>query len=118
MARYAATEKALEKGLSETKPAAGSKLVDDWLDQLKDFDKRGGKGLVGDLTKLRSELERETPREANVLKLVAKLGAATTKFAAGAEGVNVEKLKALGEALSNAGQAHGGEDNEAEADSD
>ena len=106
MARFAATQHALEKGLNQTSPQAGIKAIDDWVEQLNGIDKRGTKGLAGDLERLKRELEREQPREENVLKLVGKLGAATTKLADQAEAANQQKLRELGEGLTNAAGQH------------
>ena len=114
MARYAATQHAIEKGLEQTDPKAGIKLIDDWIEQLNGADaSTGGPAIVKQLEQLKTELSRETPREKNVLNLCHKLGAATTKAADKAQGTNAEKLKAIGEALTNAGAAHAGEEEEA-----
>ena len=112
MPRYAATQHAIEKGLEQTAPAAGAKLLDDWIAQLEGVDKPGVKRLAGDLAKLKTELERPEPRGDKVLALVHKLGQATVKSADAAEGANADKLRALGEALTNAGTEHA-EDEEA-----
>ncbi len=106
MARYAATQNAIEKGLDQVSPDAGVKLVDDWIEQLQGVDKPGAVAVAKDLERLKAELARETPREANVLKIVGKLGGATTRLADKAEGTNGDKLRALGEALTGAGHPH------------
>ena len=114
MARYAATQNAIEKGLDQIAPDAGGKLVDDWIEQLNGADVAGAAGIVKDLERLKTELGRgEKARGENVLKIVHKLGAATSKAADKAKGANVDKLKQLGEALTNAGQAHADGDDEA-----
>lgn len=110
MPRYAALQSAIEKGLEQVKPDQGVKLIDDWIGQLEGSDKKGAKGISGDLAKLKQELERPQPREQNVLKLVHKLGEATVKSADEASGSNAEKLRALGEALANAGNEHAEEE--------
>jgi len=107
MARFAATQTAIDKGLENLKPDQGVKVIDDWIAQLEGSDKKGAKAVAGDLAKLKTELERGEPRADKVLGLVHKLGAATTKSAAEAEGANGDKLKALGEALTGAGTEGG-----------
>ncbi len=106
MPRYAATQKAIEKGLDQVAPDAGVKLVDDWIEQLNGSDKKGAAALVKDMERLKTELGKGSPKGEAVLKLVHKLGAATTKLADEAEGTNGDKLRQLGEALTNAGQEH------------
>ncbi len=113
MARYAATQHAIEKGLDQVAPDAGVTLLDDWIEQLNGADKPGVSGVTKDLERLKAELGKSSPKGDAVLKLVGKLGAATTKLAGAAEGTNGDKLRQLGEALSNAGQAHGADEDEA-----
>lgn len=114
MARYAATMKAIEAGLENTKPAAGVKAIDDWIEQVSDSDKRGIKGVARDLERLKKELEREEPREDAVRKTLAKLGQATSKLAEQAESAHIEKLKEIGAALTEQAQGHEAEAEEEE----
>ena len=113
MARYAATQHAIEKGLDQVAPEAGVTLLDDWIEQLNGANKPGVAGVAKNLERLKAELGKGAPKADAVLKLVHKRGAATTKLADAAEGTNGEKLRTLGEALTNAGQPHDAEEGEA-----
>lgn len=100
--KFAATMNAVNKGLDEMKPQKGADLIEDWETALSDIDIPGTKGIVRDLAALRKQLEMSEPNGERVLALVSRLGAATTKIAERAD-TNGDKLKALGEALTEAG---------------
>lgn len=100
--KFAATMNAVNKGLDEMKPAKGADLIEDWETALSDIDVPGTKGIARDLAALRKQLEKSEPDSERVLALIGRLGQATTKIADRAD-TNGEKLKALGEALSEAG---------------
>ena len=69
---------------------------------------------IGDLGKLKKELEKDEPNGDAITKLIGKLGASTTKSAAKIEDEKVaEKVRHLGEALTNSG-THDGSDDEDE----
>lgn len=98
--RFAATENAIEKGLSTTKPAAGAKLAEGWLTELENVDTPGAKGLHGDLQRLVKELEKDEPDGERVQKILGKLGPATVKIADRMEDEKLaEKVRELGQAL-------------------
>ena len=103
-ARFTATMNAVNRGLESTKPNKGADLVEDWETEVADLDYPGAKGIARDLASLRKQLERDEPDADRILNLVHRLGAATSKIADRAEGASVEKLKQLGEALSEAGE--------------
>ena len=104
--RFASTEAAIDKGLDQTNPKSGAKLVHEWSAELDKTDIAGAKGLRGDLDKLAKELEKDQPNGATVQKLLGKLGPATAKLADKAEDKAVaDKVRHLGEAL----QGHGTE---------
>ena len=105
MPRFAATMKAIEKGVDQLSPSAAVKLIEDWKGQLAEAEFRGSKGILRDLEALEKELGRgEKMNGDKVRTLTAKLGEATAKSAEGVEGQNGEKLKALGDALAAVGQ--------------
>lgn len=114
--KFAGTMNAVNRGLESTKPAKGADMVEDWEAALAEIDVPGAKGIARDLGALRKALEKDSPDGARVLDLVHRLGAATTKIADKAPS-NGDKLKALGEALSEAGdeQPDEAEDTEAAA---
>lgn len=98
--RFAATESAIEKGLDQTSPKAGAKLVHDWSTELEKVDLPGAKGLHADLDRLAKELEKDEPDATRVQKILGKLGPATVKLADRADDEKVaEKIRSLGEAL-------------------
>lgn len=114
-ARFTGTLNAVNRGLENTKPNKGADLVEDWEAAVAELDHPGAKGIARDLASLRKQLERDEPDGERVLGLVHRLGAATTKIADRAEGASVEKLKQLGEALSEAGEDTPDEEEDAEA---
>jgi len=101
--KFAGTMNAINRGLDETKPVKGADMVEDWEAALADIDTPGSKGILRDLSALRKQLEKDEPDTSRVHALLHRLGAATTKIADKAE-TNQEKLKALGEALTEAGE--------------
>lgn len=100
--KFAATMNAVNKGLDELKPAKGADMIEDWEAALADVDVPGTKGIARDLATLRTQLGKSEPDSERVLKLVHRLGEATSKIADKADKYN-DKLKALGEGLSEAG---------------
>ena len=112
--KFAGTMNAINRGLDATKPAKGADLVEDWETALADLDVPGAKGIVRDLAALRKQLEKSEPAGERVHALLHRLGAATTKIADKAE-KDGDKLKALGEALTEAGEEDTDEEHDAEA---
>ena len=101
--KFAGTMNAINRGLDATKPAKGADIIEDWEAALADVDVTGAKGILRDLTSLRKQLEKGEPDADRVHDLLHRLGAATTKIADKAD-KQQDKLKALGEALSEAGE--------------
>ncbi len=101
--KFAGTMNAINRGLDATKPTKGADMVEDWEAALADSEVSGSKGILRDLAALRKQLERDEPDADRVHALLHRLGAATTKIADKADG-SQEKLKALGEALTEAGE--------------
>ncbi len=98
--RFVATENAAHDGFSSTKPAAGAKMVQDWIDELEKAEFTGEKGLHDDLTRLQKELSVDSPDSEKVKSLLGKLGTATVKASKKCEDAPIaEKLLSLGEAL-------------------
>ncbi|RZM08819.1 MAG: hypothetical protein EOP67_71085 [Sphingomonas sp.] len=105
---------AINRGLDETKPDKGAHMVEDWEAALADLDVTGAKGILRDLGSLRKQLEKDTPDADRVHALLHRLGVATTKIADKAD-KSQDKLKALGEALTEAGEDQPDEDEDTEA---
>jgi hypothetical protein len=101
--KFAGTMNAINRGLDTTKATKGADMIEDWEAALADTETSGAKGILRDLGSLRKQLERDEPDADRVHALLHRLGAATTKIADKADGQQ-EKLKALGEALTEAGE--------------
>jgi len=112
--KFAGTMNAINRGLESTKPAKGADMIEDWEAALADIETTGAKGILRDLGSLRKQLEKDAPDADRIHALLHRLGAATTKIADKAE-TNQEKLKALGEALTEAGEDQPDEEHDAEA---
>ncbi len=98
--RFTATENAIERGLENSTPAQGRKLITDWENELKNADFTGAKGIAGDLERLNKLLQADEPDGEKVRQLLSKLGEATLKAADRAEDEKIaEKVRSLGEAL-------------------
>jgi len=101
--KFAGTMNAINRGLDTTKATKGADMIEDWEAALADVETSGAKGILRDLGSLRKQLERDAPDADRVHALLHRLGAATTKIADKAD-AQQEKLKALGEALTEAGE--------------
>lgn len=112
--KFAGTLNAINRGLETTKPAKGADLIEDWETALADLDVTGSKGILRDLASLRKQLEKDAPDADRIHALLHRLGAATTKIADKAEG-SQDKLKSLGQALTEAGEDSPDEEEDAEA---
>ncbi len=112
--KFAGTMNAINRGLDETKPAKGADMIEDWEAALADVEVSGAKGILRDLVSLRKQLEKDTPDADRVHDLLHRLGAATTKIAERSDKAQ-DKLRALGEALTEAGEATPDEDEDAAA---
>lgn len=112
--KFAATMNAINRGLESTKASKGADMVEDWEAALADVDTPGAKGILRDLASLRKQLEKDEPDADRVHALLHRLGAATTKIAERAD-KSEDKLKALGEALTEAGEEQPDEEEDAEA---
>lgn len=114
MAKFAGTMNAINRGLESTKPAKGTDMIEDWETALADVDVSGAKGILRDLGALRKQLEKDAPDADRIHMLLHRLGTATTKIADRADS-SQDKLKALGEALTEAGEDTPDEEEDAEA---
>lgn len=112
--KFAATLNAVNRGLETTKPDKGAHLIEDWETALADTDVPGAKGILRDLQSLRKQLEKESPDSDRVHALLHRLGESTSKIADRAE-KNGDKLRDLGQALTEAGEASGDEEVDEEA---
>ena len=104
MPQFAATTKAFEKGVGSMSAEASIKLIESWEGQLEGAEFKEAKAIHRDLEALKKELAKgEKMNGEKVRELTAKLGAETIKSAANVEGSGGDKIKAIGEALSQVG---------------
>ncbi len=112
--KFAATTNAINRGLDSAKPDTGSHLIEDWETALADVDAPGVKGIQRDLAALRKQVESSSPHVDRIHALLHRLGEATVKISQKDE-KNSAKLKALGEALIEAGEESKDEEEDKEA---
>lgn len=112
--KFAATMNAINRGLEDVKPAKGADMIEDWETALSEVDVPGAKGIQRDLASLRKQLERGEPDGERIQALLHRLGQAATKIADRAD-TNQEKIRALGEALTEAGEDSPDEEEDTEA---
>ena len=112
--KFAATTNAINRGLDSSKPEQGAHLIEDWETALADLDIPGVKGIQRDLAALRKQVESDKPNADRIHALLHRLGEATVKISEKAD-KGGDKLKALGEALVEAGEASHDEEEDKEA---
>ena len=112
--KFAGTMNAINRGLDDTKATKGADMVEDWEAALAEVDVPGAKGILRDLGALRKQLEKDAPDADRIHALLHRLGTATTKIADRAD-KSQDKLKALGEALTEAGEDQPDEEEDAAA---
>lgn len=112
--RFAATLNAFNRGIENLKPAAAVSMIEDWETALADIEIPGTKGIARDLGALRKQLESASPDGERISAIVARLGDAVMKISDRAE-TNGEKLKNLGTALGDSGDAQQDEEEDTEA---
>lgn len=94
------TIKAFEGDITKMDPAQAVKNIQGWMDTLEKADFRGSKIIHENLGKLKTHLEAEKLDGPAIMKLVNLLGEETSRAAGSAEGAKGEKIKHLGELLS------------------
>lgn len=99
MPQYDATIKHLKDGVKSFTISAAVKNIEGWEATLEKVEAPGVKTIIKDLESLKKALHAKEIDGAAVKKLVAKLGKETVAIAGKSEGKNAEKIKSLGEAL-------------------
>lgn len=112
--KFTTTLNAINRGLETSKPAKGADLIEDWETALAETDAPGAKGILRDLTALRKQLEKGEPDADRIHALLHRLGEATVKIAARADKQG-DKIKQLGEALVESGEADADEEEDKDA---
>ena len=99
MPQYDATIKHLKEGVKGFTVSAAVKNIEGWEATLEKVEAPGVKGIIRDLESLKKHLHAKEIDGEAVKKLIVKLGQETVTIAGKSEGKNAEKIKALGEAL-------------------
>lgn len=98
--RFVATENAFEKGIEQTTPAQGAKLVGERAEELRKADFSGSKGLASELERLEKLLKEDEPDGDKIWALLDKIGEQTRKAADKAENEKIgEKVRGLSDAI-------------------
>ncbi len=105
MPQFDATIKHIKDGLKGFTIAAATKNIEGWEATLEKLDSPAAKTIVKDLENLKKHLHAEPIHAEQVKKLVLKLGKETVAIAGKSDGKNAEKIKALGEALTEAAES-------------
>ncbi len=105
MPKFDATIKALKAGAKSLTVNAAVKNIEGWEADLESLEVTGIKTLIKDLEHLKKELQKPEIDGEAVKKLIAKLGKETVTIAGRVDGKGAEKVKALGEALTEAADA-------------
>lgn len=111
-ARFAATRDLLAKDLEKVNPDTAVKNIDAWEEGLNALESKSGKAIVRDLEALKKQLTGGKPNGAKIKQLLKKLGEETTKSAEDAPENQQDKLRELGQQLTEAagGDSDGAED--------
>ena len=112
--KFAGTMNAVNRGLDATKPAKGVEMIEDWEAALADVEVSGAKGILRDLGSLRKQLEKPEPDSDRIHALLHRLGVATTRISEKSDKAQ-DKLKALGDALTESGEDSPDEPEDVEA---
>lgn len=102
MPQFVATIKHIKDGVKSFTAAAAVKNIEGWEATLEAVEVPAAKAIVKDLENLKKHLHAKELDGEAIKKLIAKLGKETVAIASKSEGKNAEKIKELGEALSEA----------------
>lgn len=105
MPQFDATIKHINDGVKSFTIGAAVKNIEGWEATLEKIESPAAKTIVKDLESLKKLLQSESLNGGQIKKLVLKLGKETVAIAGKSEGKNAEKIKALGEALSQAAES-------------
>ena len=105
MPQFDATIKHIKDGVKSMTVSAAVKNIEGWEATLEKLEVPAAKAIIKDLENLKKHLHAKELDGEAIRKLVAKLGKETVSIAGKSEGKNGEKIKALGEALSEAAES-------------
>ena len=100
MPQFDSTIKHLKDGVKGFTINAATKNIEGWEATLEKVEAPGVKTIIKDLESLKKHLHAKEIDGEAVKKLIAKLGKETVTIAGKSDSKNAEKIKALGEALS------------------
>ena len=104
MPQFDATIKHIKDGVKGFTVAAAVKNIEGWEATLEKVEAPAAKAIIKDLENLKKHLQADKINGEQIRKLVVKLGKETVAIAGKSDSKNAEKIKALGEALSHAGE--------------
>ena len=102
MPQFDATIKHLKEGVKGFTISAAVKNIEGWEATLEKLETSGVKTIVKDLESLKKHLQAKEIDGDAVKKLMLKLGKETVTIAGRADSKNAEKIKHLGEAMTEA----------------
>ncbi len=105
MPQFDATLKHIKDGVKGFTISAAVKNIEGWETTLEKVEAPAAKTIIKDLESLKKHLQAKDVDGAAIKKLVMKLGKETTTIAGKADSKNAAKIKALGEALTEAAEA-------------
>ena len=104
MPQFDATIKHIKEGVKSFTISAAVKNIEGWEATLEKSEAPGVKAIVRDLESFKKHLHAKEIDGEAIKKLVAKLGKETVTVAGKADGASSGKIKALGEALTEAAE--------------
>ena len=99
MPQFDSTIKHIKDGVKGFTISAAIKNIEGWEATLEKLEVSGVKTIIKDLENRKKHLHAKEIDGAAIKKLIAKLGKETVTIAGRSEGKNAEKIKSLGEAL-------------------
>ena len=105
MPQFDATIKHIKDGVKSFTVTAAVKNIEGWEATLEKVEAPAAKTIIKDLENLKKHLQAEKIDGGAIKKIVAKLGKETVAIAGKSDSKNAEKIKHLGEALTEASSA-------------
>ncbi len=105
MPQFAATIKHIQDGLKGFTVSAAVKNIEGWEATLEKVENPAAKTIVKDLENLKKHLQADTINGEQIKKIVLKLGKETVAIAGKSDSKDADKIKALGEALTEAAES-------------
>ncbi len=106
MPQFDATIKHIKEGVKGFTVSAAVKNIEGWEATLQKVEAPGVKGIVRDLESLKKHLHAKELDGDAIRKLMVKLGKETVTIGGKSDSGNAAKVRALGEALTEAAEEH------------